>query len=296
MNTNYSNDVVGALKLLSVNGSIYQIGKDASNTEGGIVKLFNDLETYAESTDGAYNAAVVYNELDALKTAIDLDNESSLADRVTDIEDAIGDGFDENSTVAAAVAAAKSTVAAASGDYITVTPSTDSDDNHIVYTIGTTGIDTAISTAVTNLVNGAPETLDTLGEIATWIANDETGTAALIADVATKASKVNNAVSGNFASLDANGDLVDSGHKHSDYKTQQTAVADPTTGDSTSTYEFIASISQNANGEITATKEVVRSASASQSGLMSAADFSKLSAVSATVSGDTLFIVTQAAA
>lgn len=38
-------------------------------------------------------------------------------------------------------------------------------------------------------------------------------------DVSTKADKVENAVEGNFAGLDENGNLVDSGHKHSDYLT-----------------------------------------------------------------------------
>lgn len=38
---------------------------------------------------------------------------------------------------------------------------------------------TYTNTAISNLINGAPETLDTLKEIADWIANDETGTTAL---------------------------------------------------------------------------------------------------------------------
>ena len=42
----------------------------------------------------------------------------------------------------------------------------------------------------------------------------------------TKANKVANAVSGNFAALDENGDLVDSGHKHSDYLTAHTPMTD----------------------------------------------------------------------
>lgn len=37
-----------------------------------------------------------------------------------------------------------------------------------------------VQSAVTDLVDGAPEMLDTLKEIADWIANDETGTSALI--------------------------------------------------------------------------------------------------------------------
>ena len=70
-----------------------------------------------------------------------------------------------------------------------------------------------------------------------------------------KADKVASATADNFASLDANGNLKDSGHKHSDYKTQQTAVSDPTASGNGIT--FIDTISQNANGEITPTKRTV---------------------------------------
>lgn len=42
----------------------------------------------------------------------------------------------------------------------------------------------------------------------------------LLFDLNHKASKVNNATNGNFAALDSNGNLIDSGHKHSDYLTQ----------------------------------------------------------------------------
>jgi hypothetical protein len=36
----------------------------------------------------------------------------------------------------------------------------------------------------------------------------------------TKTDKVLNATDGNFAGLDANGNIIDSGHKHADYKTK----------------------------------------------------------------------------
>ena len=39
-----------------------------------------------------------------------------------------------------------------------------------------------------------------------------------------KADKVSNATSGNFAGLDSNGNLVDSGHKHSDYLSSSTTI------------------------------------------------------------------------
>lgn len=266
MNTNYNNDVAGALKLITINGSVYQLGKDASTSEGGIMKLFGGsgaLDTYKTSTDGAYDAKTVYD----------------------------------------AIAAAKSVVALGANEaYLSLSSAADATDSHVVYTISTTGIDSAISAAVDAVVNGAPEAFDTLKEISDWITADTTGAAAILADVANKADKVSGAVSGNFAGLDANGNLTDSGYKAADfqaagsYKTTQTAVTDPTTGSATNTYEFIATISQNANGEISATKQVVRAASASQSGLMSSSDYSKLAAISATVSGDTLTITTQAAA
>ena len=105
-------------------------------------------------------------------------------------------------------------------------------------------------------------------------------------DITGKADKVDGAVAGNFAGLDANGNLVDSGKKAADfqeagdYKTTQAPVADPT-ADGTG-IEFIDSISQNANGEITPHKKSVQMVSASasgvggQAGLMAAADKEKL--------------------
>lgn len=78
---------------------------------------------------------------------------------------------------------------------------------------------------------------------------------ALETAIAAKASKVASATEGNFAALDANGDLVDSGHKHGDYKTKQTAKTDPTASGTSVT--FIDTITQNANGEMTATKKTV---------------------------------------
>lgn len=54
----------------------------------------------------------------------------------------------------------------------------------------------------------------------------------VIPDVSGKADKVNGATSGNFASLDANGNLTDSGHKHSDYLTEAPVTDVQTNGTS----------------------------------------------------------------
>ena len=100
----------------------------------------------------------------------------------------------------------------------------------------------------------------------------KTGTSATVLkshqDISGKADKVASATEGNFAGLDSNGNLVDSGKKAADfqaagnYKTTQTAVSDPSKG-STPTLEFIATISQDTNGVITATKQGVKVGSTS---------------------------------
>ena len=114
-------------------------------------------------------------------------------------------------------------------------------------------------------------------------------------DIAGKADKVSEATSGNFAGLDANGNLTDSGSKAADFataaqgskadtalqgiilngdtvtpvdnivdlgnlKTKQTAVPDPTVpqqSGNTTTFEFIDSLSQNENGVINPTKKKI---------------------------------------
>lgn len=102
-------------------------------------------------------------------------------------------------------------------------------------------------------------------------------------DISGKADKAVPSAAGNFAGLDANGNLTDTGKTASDfqpagdYKTTQPAVADPSADGAG--VEFIDSISQDANGVITPHKKAVQSASASQAGLMSAADFNKLAAL-----------------
>ena len=105
-------------------------------------------------------------------------------------------------------------------------------------------------------------------------------------DISGKADKDTDAVSGNFAVFDANGNPVDGNCKPEDfqaagsYKTTQTAVSDPTA--SGTAVEFIASFEQDANGEATVTKKTVQSATAStggvggQAGLLSAADKEKI--------------------
>lgn len=68
--------------------------------------------------------------------------------------------------------------------------------------------------------NAYKEYTKTLATVGTTGSYNDLSDKPTIPDVTTKADKVNNATNGNFAALDSNGNLTDSGHKHSDYLTQ----------------------------------------------------------------------------
>lgn len=137
--------------------------------------------------------------------------------------------------------------------------------------------------------------------------------------IAGKADKVSGATSGNFAGLDSNGNLTDSGSKAADFataaqgskadmalqgiklngdtiqpvenivdlgnlKTKQDIVPDPQQGGNTTTFEFIDSLSQNENGVINPTKKKIPLAKPANDfgatdGLMSKEDKQKLDTV-----------------
>lgn len=89
-------------------------------------------------------------------------------------------------------------------------------------------------------------------------------------DLSGYVTKVANPTSGNFASLDSNGNIQDSGNKASDFKTKQTAVSDPSANGTTLT--AIATVSQNANGEISVTKKTIQDGTTSQKGVVQLED------------------------
>ena len=62
-----------------------------------------------------------------------------------------------------------------------------------------------------------------------------------------KADKVNNATTGNFASLDSNGNLMDSGHKHSDYLTSHQDITGKADKVTSATSGNFASLDSNGN-------------------------------------------------
>lgn len=97
--------------------------------------------------------------------------------------------------------------------------------------------------------------------IVTGVTVTETG---LDTALATKADKVTSATVGNFAGLDANGNLTDSGYKHSDYKTKQAVY----TASGLGTLKTITALTQDANGEISTTASDIQAASTSQSGVV----------------------------
>ena len=335
MNTNFNSNVDGALSLISVNGHLYQLGKDATASVGGIMKLYTSVNGENDTnTDGAVSQSALHDAFANLSSgsALSVEKDGTAASNPSIGADGHTYTIKQGSNSLFSINVAKDMVVS-DGEVITATgnENTTSDGNTSAeLTVGEKYIKLQLANSTKLLyipVNALYKdyTFNDSTEIDFTDSNNsisaeiKTGSIAksklssavqasldladsAIQDISGKADKVSNAVSGNFAGLDANGNLTDSGKKASDfqaagsYKTTQTAVTDPTAGNSTTTYEFIASIAQDANGEITATKQAVRSASASQSGLMSAAMYSKVDAISASVSGDTLTIVSVAAA
>jgi hypothetical protein len=78
-------------------------------------------------------------------------------------------------------------------------------------------------TTVYDAINAKPDT----GDIPTKVSelDNDAGYLTQHQDITGKADKVSEATSGNFAGLDSNGNLTDSGHKHSDYLTSHQDIS-----------------------------------------------------------------------
>lgn len=291
INTNYNNNVEGALKLITVNGKVYQLGKDASATEGGIAKLYNEIGTNTDGamTQAAVKAAVESAAGDASQVASDLaayqtSNDAAVAanataisnevTRATGAEQAINNKIGtvtSGKTVVEMIADAQT---AATYDDTALAARVSANEGDLTTLKAGASTEGSVAYQIAQIVNENNNgSIDTLNEIAAWIVSDTTGAAKMASDISTlsssKADKVASATSGNFAGLDANGNLTDSGSKASDFATAaQGAKADSAVQD--------ASYVHTDNNYTSAEKN-------------------KLAAINASVSNDTLVITTIAA-
>lgn len=291
MNTNYNNNVEGALKLITVNGKVYQLGKDASATEGGIAKLYNEIGTNTDGamTQAAVKAAVESAAGDAAQVASDLaayqtSNDAAVAanataisnevTRATGAEQAINNKIGTVTSGKTVVEMIADAQAAATYDDTALAARVSANEGDLTTLKAGASTEGSVAYQIAQIVNENNNgSIDTLNEIAAWIVSDTTGAAKMASDISSlsssKADKVASATSGNFAGLDANGNLTDSGSKASDFATAaQGAKADTAVQD--------ASYVHTDNNYTSAEK-------------------SKLAAISASVSNDTLTIVTIAA-
>lgn len=291
MNTNYNNNVEGALKLITVNGKVYQLGKDASATEGGIAKLYNEIGTNTDGamTQAAVKAAVESAAGDAAQVASDLasyqtSNDAAVAANATAIsseasraagaEQAINDKIGTVTSGKTVVEMIADAQAAATYDDTALAARVSANEGDLTTLKAGASTEGSVAYQIAQIVNENNNgSIDTLNEIAAWIVSDTTGAAKMASDISSlsssKADKVSSATAGNFAGLDANGNLTDSGKKAADFATAaQGAKADTAVQD--------ASYVHTDNNYTSAEK-------------------SKLAAISASVSNDTLTIVTIAA-
>ena len=291
INTNYNDNVEGALKLITVNGKVYQLGKDASATEGGIAKLYNEIGTNTDGamTQAAVKAAVESAAGDASQVASDLaayqtSNDAAVAanaiaisnevTRATGAEQAINTKIGTVTSGKTVVEMIADAQAAATYDDTALAARVSANEGDLTTLKAGASTEGSVAYQIAQIVNENNNgSIDTLNEIAAWIVSDTTGAAKMASDISSlsssKADKVASATSGNFAGLDANGNLTDSGSKASDFATAaQGAKADTAVQD--------ASYVHTDNNYTSAEK-------------------SKLAAIGASVSGDTLTIVTAAA-
>lgn len=100
-----------------------------------------------------------------------------------------------------------------------------------------------------NATSGMGEILHkpTLATVATSGSYNDLSNKPTIPDVTGKADKVSSATSGNFAALDANGNLTDSGHKHSDYLTAHQDISGKADKVSSATNGNFAGLDSNGN-------------------------------------------------
>jgi hypothetical protein len=290
MNTNYNNNVEGALKLITVNGKVYQLGKDASATEGGIAKLYNEIGTNTDGamTQAAVKAAVESAAGDASQVASDLaayqtSNDAAVAANATAISNEASRAAGAEDAINAkigTVAAGKTVVEmiadaqdAATYDDTALAARVSANEGDLTTLKAGASTEGSVAYQIAQVVAGADASFDTLKEIADWIMSDTTGAAKMASDInslsSSKADKVASATSGNFAGLDANGNLTDSGKKAADFATAaQGAKADSAVQDG--------SYVHTDNNYTSAEKN-------------------KLAAIDASVSNDTLVITTIAA-
>lgn len=227
----------GALATVKVNGSEYQIGHDASSTEAGIVKMYDQI---GENTDGTITQAAIKNAIDGAsassKTAVVDATSGQNFVNVTLKAKAEGETNDTYQVAVSDIQSAsafdsyKSDVIGTPTEGKTVVGMINDNANAISTLNAGSTTEGSVAYQIAQIVNENNNgDIDTLNEIAAWIVNDTTGAAKMSADISglsqNKADKVSGATNGNFAGLDSNGNLTDSGKKASDFVSAADYVA-----------------------------------------------------------------------
>lgn len=282
MNTNFNSNVENVLKLITVNGKTYQLGADASASEGGIAKLYTSvLESADTNTDGSVDQATLHSAFAGLQSGATLSvtKDGVAASNPTIAADGSTYVLKQGTTNIATFSIAKDIfVREGSVVYGTYNSSTDT------FTAGTA--DGSYSNAFIKLV------LDEDNDGTTVTKTIYIPAASLV-----KAYTANNASGAKVElAIDSNNNITAAlstafQDEIDNKKVKQTAY----TASGMATDKTVASLTQNANGEIAATFQTIQDANASQHGMMSAAHYSKVAAIDASVTGTTLTIVTEAA-
>lgn len=144
-----TNDVAKASDLAKTDASL---AKEISDRATAITEAVNALNSSVNDSDDAGFVSVSVTETAGKLTAIEVTtNDIAKATDLTDVSTRVKTNADAIATL--------------NGD-------------------GAGSVKKQVSDAIAGVVNSAPEAFDTLGEIASWIANDQTGAAAMSAQIA----------------------------------------------------------------------------------------------------------------
>lgn len=160
------------------------VGVNVNDLNGAISALQSSVGAL-EANYNTLNSTVAghTSSIETINAALGLGGaDTSLGDRVEEIEGTIA-GYTSTNTIASKISAVENRITAIDGTTGTVAGLT-SKVNTLVGTDTSKSVRTIAAEETAKIVNGAPESYDTLKEIADWITNDTTGAAEMANDIA----------------------------------------------------------------------------------------------------------------
>lgn len=260
-------------------------GAEVNQNAYGNVKVGNTTVTAASATDtiefvGGGQTTVTANTTNKTVTISSVDEKVKATAKTDNVN------YKILATASASPSSGNATEAVYDAD-ITLNPSTNTISANISGNAATasaaesgSALETAINGKASSshthsvIINGTTKTIPASGGTAV-----DLGTYLTSSDVANKADKVSNATSGNFAGLDANGNLADSGSKASDFATSAQGTKADSAIQGVKLNGASAALTPDSSKIVTIPDAIATGSTGATNGLMTAADKAKLNGI-----------------